>query len=83
MKTIEKTMDDAIEGIKNPVPKLSKRETEVLGRIANGDTSSCIAYDLVISTRAVDAHRANIMRKMNVANVAHMISIGYKTGLLT
>ena len=47
------------------VGNLSRREHEVLDGLWRGGTSREIAADLSISTRTVEAHRGNIMRKLN------------------
>jgi len=52
---------------------LTERENEVLGLIALGRTSKDIAGELHISARTVDAHRANIMKKLRVHSVAELV----------
>lgn len=52
---------------------LTGRETQVLGLIALGRTSKDIAGELHISARTVDAHRANIMKKLRVHSVAELV----------
>ena len=52
---------------------LSVREMEVLKLIANEFTSEEIAKDLHISKRTVDAHRQNIMNKLDVKSAAGLV----------
>lgn len=52
---------------------LTKREKEVLALIADGKTNHEIAEMLFISERTVEAHRANIMKKIGARNTAELI----------
>ena len=49
---------------------LSRRELEVLGRLADGLTDREIAEALVISPRTVETHVSNILHKLGVRNRA-------------
>lgn len=61
----------AIEG--EPHKKLSNREMEVLKLVSNGKTTKEIADQLFVSTRTVETHRVNMMKKLNVQNTAELI----------
>lgn len=61
---------------------LSQRELEVLHLIAQGLSNKEIAVKLFISNRTVDAHRYNIMQKMNVKNTAELIKNAVKLKLV-
>ena len=61
---------------------LSQRELEVLYLIAQGLSNKEIAGKLYISNRTVDAHRYNIMQKMNVKNTAELIKNAVKLKLV-
>ncbi len=54
-------------------PRLTRREREVVQRIAEGDTTQQIADALFISPLTVETHRRNVMKKMNVSNAAALI----------
>jgi DNA-binding NarL/FixJ family response regulator len=60
----------------------SEREHEILRLIANGRTSEQIAERLKISHLTVKAHRRNMMRKLDVGNVAELISKALEMGYL-
>lgn len=64
------------------IPKLSKREMEILHLIANGLTSNQIAETLFISTQTVQVHRKNILRKTNSPNTSALIKKCIEVGLL-
>ncbi|MCL4120793.1 UNVERIFIED_CONTAM: hypothetical protein GTU68_000886 [Idotea baltica] len=54
---------------------LTRRESEVLKHVVSGQISTEIASNLGISYKTIEAHRANINRKMNAKNVAQLISL--------
>ena len=55
--------------------KLTSREAQVLDRIVAGRLNTQIADDLGISIKTVEAHRANIMEKLNANTVADLLKI--------
>ena len=55
--------------------KLTSREHQVLERIIAGRLNKQIADDLGISIKTVEAHRANIMEKLNVNTVADLLRL--------
>ena len=57
------------------IAKLTGREAQVLERIVAGRLNKQIADDLGISIKTVEAHRANIMEKLNAATVADLLKI--------
>jgi DNA-binding NarL/FixJ family response regulator len=63
-------------------PPLSKREAEVLERVAQGLTSAEISTQLSIAKGTVEVHRENIMRKLGVRNIAGLVRCAIRLGLL-
>lgn len=61
---------------------LSERESEVLTHIAKGLTTKEIAEMLIISSRTVETHRVNMMKKMNVKNSAELIKKATQLNLI-
>ncbi|MEW6464852.1 MAG: response regulator [Pseudomonadota bacterium] len=55
--------------------RLTGRESQVLERIVAGRLNKQIADDLGISIKTVEAHRANIMEKLNANTVADLLKI--------
>ena len=55
--------------------RLTMREAQVLERIVAGRLNKQIADDLGISIKTVEAHRANIMEKLNANTVADLLKI--------
>ena len=66
----------------NALPSvLSSRELEVARLVAAGRSSKEIASDLDLSTRTVEKHRANIMEKLGVREVASLVRWVLQNGL--
>ena len=60
---------------------LTSREQEILKLIVKGQSNKEIAVKLFISTRTVDTHRNNIMRKLKVRNAAELVRIAIQKRL--
>ena len=63
--------------------RLGKRESEVLLLIVDGKTSMQIAEQLHIATGTVEVHRRNIMRKLNLHNVAKLTMYAIRENLIS
>jgi two-component system response regulator FixJ len=85
---------DAALGEKKPVARdraaseatermalLSPRERQVLEAIAVGRPNKLIAYDLGISVRTVEVHRAHMLDRLGVRNIAEAIRIAVMAAL--
>ncbi|MFY0652169.1 MAG: response regulator transcription factor [Cyclobacteriaceae bacterium] len=70
----------SIEG--TATKKLSSKETEILSLISEGHTTKEIADQLFISTRTVETHRVNMMKKLAVKNSAELIKKAVKLKLI-
>ncbi|WPP51586.1 response regulator [Catalinimonas niigatensis] len=70
----------AMEG--EPHKKLSSRETEILQLVSEGKTTKEIADQLFVSTRTVETHRVNMMKKLKVQNTAELIKKAAQLKLL-
>ncbi len=69
-----KAYDESMEPQKlDPYESLSPREREVLHLAASAHTNNDIAERLDISRRTVEAHRANLMRKLRINSQASLI----------
>jgi DNA-binding NarL/FixJ family response regulator len=69
-------------GVTQGIQLLSDREREVLTLLAGGCSSKEIASSLDISTRTVETHRANLMRKLGVRSVALLTQIAIREGIV-
>jgi len=55
------------------IESLSKRERQVFERVARGQANKVIAYDLNVSERTVEVHRAEVMKKMGARTLAMLV----------
>jgi len=60
---------------------LTPREHDVLEGLVTGYPNKTIGYDLGISARTVEIHRANLMRKLEVFNLSDLLRIAFAAGL--
>jgi len=66
----------------NTIPKLTRREKEVLVEAAQGLTTQQIADRLFISTHTVDSHRKNLIEKFQTSNLSSVITLAIEYGLI-
>jgi len=66
----------------NTIPKLTRREKEVLVEAAQGLTTQQIADRLFISTDTVDSHRKNLIEKFQTSNLSSVITLAIEYGLI-
>jgi len=59
---------------------LSQREREVLDGLISGLPNKTIAYDLNISARTVEVHRANLMTKMGASSLPELVRMVLLSG---
>lgn len=68
--------------VNDPLANLSPREKEILQLIAEEYTSVEIGKMLFISEKTVEKHRAKLMEKLNVRNVAGLVRLAVKYHLV-
>ena len=61
---------------------LTEREQEILQLIWSGLKNKEIAERLSISVKTVEAHRANMMKKVRVSNAAQLLNAAIQEGLI-
>lgn len=60
---------------------LTSRERDVLIGLVRGFPNKTIAFDLGISPRTVEVHRANLMRKLNVHSFSDVLRVAFAAGI--
>lgn len=64
------------------LPPLTRREREVLEKIAEGLTNQQIAHQLFVDVSTVNSHRKNLLAKYNVQNTAALIKLAITEKLI-
>jgi RNA polymerase sigma factor (sigma-70 family) len=59
--------------LKQALDILTPREMEILKLVAAGRTNQEIADQLVLSIKTVQAHRANVMDKLGLHDITHLV----------
>jgi DNA-binding NarL/FixJ family response regulator len=62
--------------------QLTPRELLVLQLIAEGSTNKAIALTMQISAKTVEKHRANLMAKLHVNDIAGLVRVAIEKGLI-
>ena len=62
---------------------LSPRQREILKAIAIGRTTKQIAYDLNLSIKTIETHRAQIMERLDIHDVAGLVRFSIRIGLIS
>ncbi|MGB7393466.1 MAG: response regulator transcription factor [Pricia sp.] len=78
---IQKILADSIFDTAS-VPKLTRREKEILTLVAEGITTPGIAEKLSISPLTVETHRRNLIQKMEVSNAAQLVKMAIEQKLI-
>ena len=81
----ENDKKNALNSIKSDsvlIAELTSREKEIFLLLCEGLTNRELGAKLFISSRTVDAHRANIMKKLGVKNVVGLVKLAMRNGLI-
>ena len=83
-KIIEQDQQKAsvAERARKSVDSLTQREQDVLLGLIEGRANKLIAYDLDISPRTVEIHRAKLMTKLGVRSLSEALRIAFAAGLI-
>jgi DNA-binding NarL/FixJ family response regulator len=80
---VDKYVRNAPPGGEPTFSCLSAREREVLQQLAEGKSNKQISAALNISVRTVEAHRMQLMEKLNIRSVAELTKYAIREGLTT
>lgn len=62
--------------------RLSNREREVLQAVAEGNSTKQIALMLEVSVKTIEAHRANLMKKLDARSAVELTRCAYELGII-
>jgi two-component system response regulator NreC len=65
------------------VSVLTARELEVMRLLAEGRTVREVASELALSIKTVEAHKLNLMRKLDIHNRASLVEYAMRKGLIS
>lgn len=68
------------QGLSERFQHLSTREQQVLEKVLQGKPNKLIADELFISIKTVEAHRSNLMQKLEVKTLAELIRLSISAG---
>lgn len=63
------------------IERLTMREYEVFEHLIVGRLNKQIAFEMDISARTVEIHRARVMEKMNARSIAHLVRMAIVLGI--
>ena len=78
----EVLLGKSLSPTESPYPKLSRRELEVLGAIAQGFTRQEIARSLKLSVKTVETYRARIYEKLGFKSRSDLVHYALALGLM-
>jgi DNA-binding NarL/FixJ family response regulator len=64
-------------------PLLTPRQVDVLTRVVSGRSIKQIAHELDLSVKTVEAHRAQIMQRLDIRNVPQLVLYAVRQGIIT
>ncbi len=70
------------EGESNPFEELTARQREILQLIAEGHSTKDIAHILNVSVKTVEAHRAGLMARLDLHDIAGLVRYAIRVGLV-
>jgi DNA-binding NarL/FixJ family response regulator len=70
-------------GEPSPLKRLTPRQREVLQLIAEGHTTKEIAHTLNISVKTVETHRTQLMKRLDIRDIAGLVRYAIRTGLVS
>lgn len=71
-----------LDGGKPAENPLTPRQTEILRRLAAGESVKEIAFDLGLSVKTVETHRAQIMERLEIRDLAGLVRYAIRVGLV-
>jgi DNA-binding NarL/FixJ family response regulator len=74
---------EAALAVRRPLEKLSPRQREVLQLLAEGYATREIAWRLKLSVKTVETHRAEVMKRLGIHDLARLVRYAVRVGLVS
>jgi DNA-binding NarL/FixJ family response regulator len=75
-------VDGYVQRVGAGADPLTQRQREVLKRIAEGRSTKEIAFELNLSVKTIETHRAQIMERLGIRDVAGLVRYAMRVGLV-
>jgi RNA polymerase sigma factor (sigma-70 family) len=82
-QVIEGYMQRVADTTQDALANLSVRQREILQLVAEGNSSKEIARRLELSVKTVETHRAQLMDRLQIRDVAGLVRFAIRTGLIS
>jgi two-component system response regulator NreC len=79
---VSQLLDDLLSRGKSPKATLTTRECEVLRMLAEGTSVKEIACSLNVTIKTVEAHKFNLMRKLDIHNKAQLVQYAFQKRII-
>lgn len=79
---VSETLANVSHRLDESPPALSPRQREVLRLIARGRATKEIAFELGLSPKTVESHRAQIMERLGIRDIAGLVRYALRNGLI-
>jgi len=82
LRSVEQTQQKETElaAFREHLASLTEREREVMQQLVAGHPNKIIAYNLGMSPRTVEVHRARVMEKMRVRSASALVRLAVSAG---
>lgn len=77
----QKASDEAGESARSRIALLTPRERDVFEELVHGKQNKVIAYDLNISPRTVEVHRARVLEKLQAHSLSELVRLALVAGI--
>ena len=67
----------------SPIETLSNRELEIFKFIGKGQTTRQIANELHLSIKTVETHRAQVMKRLDIHDLASLVRFAVAVGIVS